>query len=74
MERVVVGRGSSHKVRHEVAEVGCTLQWEFFTTDYDIAFELSVIVKTKSAGKAVATSLVPCIHFGGSDTLRIFFE
>ena len=51
MERVVVGRGSSHKVRHEVAEVGSTLQWEFFTTDYDIAFELSVVGRTEAGGK-----------------------
>ena len=43
MERVVVGRGSSHKVRHEVAEVGSTLQWEFCSTDYDISFELSLV-------------------------------
>ena len=50
MERVVVGRGSSHRVRHEIAEVGSILQWEFFTTDFDIAFELSV-VKTEVGGK-----------------------
>ena len=42
MERVVVGRGSSHKVRHEVAAVGFTLQWEFFTSEYDIAFGVTM--------------------------------
>ncbi len=52
MERAVVGRGSSHKVRHKVAEIGSTLQWEFFTTDYDIAFELS-FVKTEVARKKI---------------------
>ena len=45
MTRVVVGRGSVHKVRCEVTEVGSTLKWEFFSTDYDIGF--SMYMKTK---------------------------
>ncbi len=42
MERVMVGRGSSHKAHYEVEDVGSTLQWEFFSTGYDISFGLSV--------------------------------
>ena len=38
MDQVVVGRGSTHKVQQEVTERGCTLQWEFFSTDYDVSF------------------------------------
>jgi hypothetical protein len=40
MDKVVVGRGSTHKVNFAVEEVGSTLQWEFFSTDYDISFEV----------------------------------
>ena len=38
MERVVVGRGSVHKIRCEVAEPRSVLKWEFISVDYDIAF------------------------------------
>ena len=42
MERVVVRRGSFHKVRHEVPIAGCVLQWEFFTDHYDVAYKVSL--------------------------------
>ncbi len=42
MKKVVVGRGSSHKERVEVVEVGSTLQWEVFTANYDIAFRITL--------------------------------
>jgi hypothetical protein len=38
MERILIGRGSSHKLKFDVAEVGSTLLWEFVSTDYDISF------------------------------------
>ena len=72
MERVVVGRGSSHKVRHQVAEVGCTLQWEFFTTDYDIAFRVSMKKRVRDkeerqtiVRKRGVCQQIPYINIGG---------
>ena len=38
MTRVVIGSGLVHEVCCEVVEAGSTLQWEFFSTDYDISF------------------------------------
>lgn len=46
MDRVMIGRGSTHKVQCEVMEEGSTLQWEFFSTDYDISF--GVYLKKKA--------------------------
>ncbi len=71
MERAVVGRGSSHKVRHKVAEIGSTLQWEFFTTDYDITFELS-FMKTEVARKKDKQIIVSFISVS-KDTDRVFY-
>ena len=56
MDRVVVGRGSHHKQRLEVAEVGSTLQWEFFSTDYDISFGVSL--KRTVADRQEKTTIV----------------
>ena len=38
MERIVIGRGSSHKLKFDVVEADSTLVWEFVSTDYDISF------------------------------------
>jgi len=40
MERVVVGRGGTHKVRCEVTEARSLLKWEFISIEYDIAFQV----------------------------------
>jgi hypothetical protein len=50
MERIVVKNRSAHQISFVVEEPGSTLQWEFFTTDYDIAFGL--YLKTKVTKKA----------------------
>ena len=41
-EKKVAKRGSSLKVRHKVMEPGCTLQWEFYSTDHGITFGLTL--------------------------------
>lgn len=56
MMKVVVGRGSSHKECIEVVEVGSTLQWEFFTANYDIAFRIDL--KHSVAGKNTKQAIV----------------
>lgn len=38
MERVVVGRGSAHKVRLDVDKSSSVIQWEFISSQYDIGF------------------------------------
>lgn len=38
MEKVVVSRGSSHKLTFDVMEAGSLLVWEFVSTDHDIGF------------------------------------
>jgi hypothetical protein len=38
MERVVVGRGSSHLISHHVDTPGSVLRWDFMSTDHDISY------------------------------------
>ncbi len=38
MDRVVVGRGGSHKVKVDVSVVGSTLKWEVVSSGFDIGF------------------------------------
>ena len=38
MERVVIGRCSTHKVTLEVDKCGSIIQWEFMSSQHDIAF------------------------------------
>ena len=38
MERVVIGRRSTHKVTLEVDKCGSIIQWEFISSQHDIAF------------------------------------
>ena len=45
MERVLIGRGSSHKVFCEAIEVESMLIWEFVTSDYDISFGVSLLTE-----------------------------
>ena len=57
MERVVIGRGSTHKVTLEVDKSGSVIQWEFVTSEYDIAFGIYHQVK-EDKGKKVKNELV----------------
>ena len=41
MERIIINRGSSHKLKFDVVEVDSMLMWEFVSTDYDINFGVS---------------------------------
>ena len=56
MEKVMVKNRSTHKMTFVVDEVGSTLQWEFFSTDYDIAF--GVFLNRKVADKTEKTIIV----------------
>lgn len=38
MERVIIGRGSAHKVKVDVDKLRSVIQWEFVSTQYDIGF------------------------------------
>ena len=49
---------SNLQIRFEITEVGTTLQWEFFTTSYDIYFE--VYLKKKVAEKTEREVIVSC--------------
>ena len=40
MDRIVVGRGSTHKIKLEVDKTSSVIQWEFVSTQYDIAFSV----------------------------------
>lgn len=40
----MIGRGSSHKVFCDVTEVESLLVWEFVSSDYDISFEVSLLI------------------------------
>ena len=59
MERVVIGRGSAHKVTLEVDKSGSVIQWEFVTSGYDIAFGIYHQVK-EDKGKKIKNELVWC--------------
>ena len=43
MERMLIGRGSSHKVVCEVVQVDSMLCWEFVSCAYDIGFGLFML-------------------------------
>ncbi len=43
MSRAEIGRGASFKVQENVVESGSVLHWEFVSSDYDIAFGVSLI-------------------------------
>ena len=43
MERVVIGRGSSHKAVCEVVQVDSMICWEFVSCNYDIGFGLFML-------------------------------
>ena len=51
MERAVVGRGSAHKVTLEVDKSGSIIQWEFVSTEYDIAFGIYHQIKQEKGKK-----------------------
>lgn len=38
MEKIIIARGSSHKLKFDVVEVDSILLWEFVSVDYDISF------------------------------------
>ena len=51
MERVIIGRGSTHKVTLEVDKTSSVIQWEFVSTEYDIAFGIYHKSEEKSGKK-----------------------
>ena len=57
MERVVIGRGSAHKITLEVDKSGSVIQWEFVTSEYDIAFGIYHQIKEEK-GKKIKNELV----------------
>ncbi len=57
MDRVVVGRGGSHKVKIDVTDAGSTLKWEVVSCGYDIGF--GVYLKTdRENGKTQKQEMV----------------
>lgn len=60
MERVVIGRCSTHKVTLEVDKCGSIIQWEFVSSQHDIAFGIYQQVG-KQNGKKNKSELV-CYH------------
>ena len=58
MERVVVGRGSAHKVTLEVDKMGSVIQWEFVSSEYDIAFGIYHQIKEENGKKGTKNELV----------------
>ena len=58
MERITVGRGSAQKVIYEIEQVGSTLQWEFFTTTYDISYEVYIKSASKKDRVIIVSDLV----------------
>ena len=60
MERVVIGRLSTHKVTLEVDKCGSIIQWEFVSSQHDIAFGIYQQAE-KQSGKKNKNELV-CYH------------
>lgn len=59
MDRVLVGRASSHKLTYEVVE-GSILMWEFVSLEYDIGFSIFLMVdgqKEKVCALATVTKI-----------------
>lgn len=44
MDRVVIGRGSSHKIVYETTDESL-LMWEFVSSDYDISFGVTLLTE-----------------------------
>lgn len=61
MDRIVIGRGSTHRQKFVVEGVGNTLQWEFFSTDYDIAF--GVYLQKTGAEKTEKEAIVSQLNW-----------
>ena len=64
MERVIVGRGSSHKVTLEVDKTSSVIQWEFVSSEYDIAFGV-YHKREEGKGKKIKIEMVMCKNGGG---------
>ncbi len=58
MEKVVVSRGSSHKLTFDVMEAKSLLVWEFVSIDHDIGFGVFFFVG--EGKKEVAVVSCPC--------------
>ena len=65
MERVIIGRGSSHKVTLEVDKSGSVIQWEFVSTEYDIAFGIYHKVQEEKGKKAKNELVMNFLHDTG---------
>ena len=63
MERVVIGRGSTHKVRLDVDKSNSVIQWEFVSTQYDIAFGIyhKVLEERGKKGKNELVKIIQCV-------------
>ena len=62
MERVIVGRRSTHKVTLEVDKCGSIIQWEFVSSQHDIAFGIYQQVE-KQNGKKNKSELVHMLTY-----------
>jgi hypothetical protein len=62
MERVVIGRRSTHKVTLEVDKCGSVIQWEFVSSQHDIAFGIYQQAE-KQNGKKNKSELVRYQHY-----------
>ena len=51
MERVVIGRRSTHKITLEVDKCGSIIQWEFVSSQYDIAFGIYQLAEKQTRKK-----------------------
>ena len=60
MERVVIGKRSTHKITLEVDESGSVIQWEFISTENDIAFGIYQQVE-KAGGKKHKYEQLVCV-------------
>ena len=67
MERVVVGRGSSHKVTLEVDKSGSVIQWEFVSTEFDIAFG----IYHKPDGKNGKANKIELVRLDSNNHLKL---
>ena len=62
MERVVIGRRSTHKVTLEVDKCGSIIQWEFVSSEYDIAFGIYQQVENQNGKKKTSEVVHPFIY------------
>ena len=80
MERVVIGRRSTHKVTLEVDKCGSIIQWEFISSQHDIAFGIFQQAEKQNGKKnknelvGYISHIIPWLPSNNFQDIKIFLS